>query len=116
LIVVLFYFFKSIMKTLFIAIGAVFLPLSFTSVAVANTPTVPVEPSNAHVLGTQEVGLDAGEDLSEERFQSLSTEINQEVGGSRGEQTQLLDQFIDLPPGLVVRGAQMGGVVVGGEF
>jgi hypothetical protein len=104
------------MKTLFIAIGAMILPLSFTSVAVADTPMVPIEQSNAHVLGTQEVGVDAGEGLSEERFQSLSTEINQEVGGDRGEQTQLLNQFIDLPPGLVVRGAQTGGVVVGGEF
>jgi hypothetical protein len=51
----------------------------------------------------------------------LEMQINQEVGSDRRTnqpQTPLaeLDEVLDLPEGVVVRGTQRGGLAIGGEF
>jgi hypothetical protein len=115
------------MKSLFVAIAAVLLPLGFASVAWAGELNVaqdmaPVDRSDANALGTQEVGIRAEEDVSAERLDTLSTQINQDVNGEEGQTqsgdqiTQSVSQFLSLPRGLVIRGTSFGGLAVGGEF
>lgn len=109
------------MKSLFVAIVAALLPLGVASVAWAGEPNVvQVDRSNAGALGTQEVGISAEEDSDAERLDTLSTQINQDINGGQTQSdnasTPSVNQFLNLPPGLVVRGTRFGGLAVGGEF
>lgn len=112
------------MKSLFVVIVAVLLPLGFASVTWASEFDVAqVDRLDADALGTQEIGISAEEDTNTEHLDTLSTEINQDVSGDRAGQaqpddpvTQSVNQFLSLPTGLVIRGTSLGGLVVGGEF
>ncbi len=106
------------MKSLIAAIVAISLPFGFTAAAWSSeSPSIQTERSDAASLGTQELEMDTQNGIDAEQLDRLSTQINQEVNGDQEDSgPSFLNQVLNLPPGMVVRGTSFGGLAVGSEF
>lgn len=83
-------------------------------------PSTASESTSSATLGTIEVGVPSAGDNSPERLNNLSNQINQGVGAQQAPQNRQgmpsLNEVINLPPGMVVRGTRGGGLAIGTEY
>jgi hypothetical protein len=87
-------------------------------------PPLEIHHSETQISETPIVSDSSSPDASQttpQHLDRLETQINQDVDGDRQAsqpQTPLagLDEVLDLPEGVVVRGTQRGGLAIGGEF
>jgi hypothetical protein len=78
-------------------------------------PPLEIHHSETQISETPIVSDSSSPDASQttpQHLDRLETQINQDVDGDR----QGLDEVLDLPEGVVVRGTQRGGLAIGGEF
>ncbi|WP_416673195.1 hypothetical protein [Egbenema bharatensis] len=106
------------MKIMIATIASVLLPLSFASMGWSHEVHIAqVNQSDAEALGTQELERNTQDGIDTEQLDTLATQINREVNGDPSEpQGPSVHELLNLPPGLVIRGTTLGGLVVGGEL
>jgi hypothetical protein len=109
---------ENAMKSIIAAIVSVLLPFGFASIAWSSEAHIAqVNRSDAEALGTQELEMNTQDGIDAEQLDTLATQINQEVNGDQSDQPgPSVNEFLNLPPGLVIRGTNLGGLVVGGEL
>jgi hypothetical protein len=95
------------------------LPFGWVTAAGAN-PTSIAQPG-ASALDTQEASVTESSEQEFDRLNNLANQINQGVGRqpARSGQSQAmpsLNEFLNLPENMVVRGTQRGGLAIGREF
>lgn len=104
------------MKQVLVATATVL--FSFTVGTTAWADTTKTVESGAESLTTQAVELTEPSENESDRLNGLANRINQRMNGnsSRSENQPSINEFLNLPQDMVVRGTRRGGVAIGTEF